>query len=278
MASVVIAGALFIQYARQDNIFRTEAIRRQHEMDSLVAVFDAYAAKTAPAPMHIPTLDGNFIDPTRVLIWKYNLAHYRPFFQGFDDRLTLLRNDAMDRWGREGTQLVRSLRAGDPRFIRALETDQDLQSLYLVGVELEPSRVKAKPDVPPTRLDALKIENADIVGSAANSVSFTTAGGASVMLLPDEWDPEQAHILSMNVSAALNEPTTAEQPQFEVLFEGQLPIPYLPNRIAVPNAGGVVSVDLLQLYSYSLNSRVSILRLRFPAAGTYTIADVRLAK
>jgi hypothetical protein len=138
MASVVIAGALFIQYARQDNIFRTEAIRRQKEMDSLVAVFGAYAAKAAPAPMHIPTLDGNFIYPTRVLIWKYNPAHYRPFFQGLDDRLTLLRNDAMDRWGREGTQLVPSLRAAtDPGFIRALETDQDLQSLYLVGVELE---------------------------------------------------------------------------------------------------------------------------------------------
>jgi hypothetical protein len=39
-------------------------------MDSLVAVFGAYAAKAAPAPMHIPTLDGNFIYPTRVLIWN----------------------------------------------------------------------------------------------------------------------------------------------------------------------------------------------------------------
>jgi hypothetical protein len=64
--------------------------------------------------------------------------------------------------------------------------------------------------------------------STANSVSFTTAGGALVMLLPDEWDPEQAHILSMNVTAALNKPNIAEQPQFEVLFEGQLPIPYSP--------------------------------------------------
>jgi hypothetical protein len=168
--------------------------------------------------------------------------------------------------------------ATDPGFIRALETDQDLQSLYLVGVELEPSRAKAKPDIPSMRLDALKIENADIVRSTANSVSFATAGGASVMLLPDEWDPEQAHILSMNVTAALNKPNIAEQPQFEVLFEGQLPIPYLPDRIAVPNAGGAVSVDLLQLYSYSLNSRVGKLRLRFPAAGSYAIADVRLSR
>jgi hypothetical protein len=82
----------------------------------------------------------------------------------------------------------------------------------------------------------------------------------------------------MNVTAALNKPNIAEQPQFEVLFEGQPPIPYLPDRIAVPNAGGAVSVDLLQLYSYSLNSRVGKLRLRFPAAGSYTIDDVRLSR
>jgi len=277
--SVLIAAALFVQYARQDNIFRTEALRRGQQMENLLAVFRDYAAKTAPEPIHIPTLDGNFIYPTHaVLLYKYNLAHYRPFFQGFDDRVTLLRNAAMDNWGMEGTQTVESLReATDPAFIRALETDRDLQSLYLGSVELEP-RVKVRPDAQPIDLAALTIKNADIVRSTASSVSFTTAGGALAMLLPGDWDPEQAHILSINISAALDKPVPGEEAQVEVQFEGQLPIPYRPNRIAVPHDGGVVSVDLLQLYSYSLNSRVGKLSLRFPGAGSYTIADIRLAR
>ena len=275
---MLIAATLFVQYARQDNTFRTEAIHRGQQMDNLIAVFRNYAAEAAPEPVHIPTLDGNFIYPTHaVLLYKYNLAHYRPFFQGFDDRLTLLRNTAMDNWGMEGTHTVRSLReATDPAFVRALETDPNLQSLYLDGVELEPRRTR--PDGESMRLDELAIGNADIVRSTASSVSFTTTGGASAMLLPGDWDPEKIHILSINISAVLDKPIPGEEPKVEVLFEGQLPIPYRPNRIAVPRGGGVISVDLLQLYSYSLNPQVGKLRLRFPNAGSYTIADVRLAR
>ena len=127
-------------------------------------------------------------------------------------------------------------------------------------------------------LDELAISNADIVRSSANSVSFKTAGGASAMLLPGDWDPEQIHILSMNVSAVLDKPVPGEEPQVEVLFEGQLPIPYRPNRIVVPQGGSIITVDLLQLYSYSLNPQVGKLSLRFPGAGSYTIADLRLAR
>ena len=279
VASVLLAAMLFVLYAHQDNIFRSEGIQRRQQMESLVAVFRNYAARTAPAPMHIPTLDGNYIYPAHSgLLFKYNLAHYRPFFEGFDGRLTLLRNQAMDSWGKEGTQTVDSLRAAtDPEFIRALEADSGLQSLYLDSVELEPRRT-AVPDAQPIRLDALKFENADIVSRTASSVSFTTAGGASVILKASDWDPEQAHILSINVSATPDKPTPGEPTKFEVQFEGQLPIPYLPNQVAVPKQGGVVSVDLLQLYSFSLNPRVSKLSLRFPRAGSYSIADIRLAK
>lgn len=277
--AVLIAVAIFVQYKRQDNIFRTEAIRRGQQMDHLVGVFRNYADSTAHAPMHIPTLDGNFIYPAHaVLLFKYNLAHYRPFFQGFDDRLTLLRNDAMDNWGKEGTRTVPSLReATDPAFVRALQTNSDLQSLYLDSVELEP-RNTVRPDAQPLRLDELTIENANVISRTANSVSFTTAGGASAMLMPGDWDPEQLHVLSMNVSTSPEKHTPGETTQFEVLFEGQLPIPYLPNRIAVPEGGGVVSVDLLQLYSYSLNPRVGKLSLRFPLAGGYVITDIRLGR
>jgi hypothetical protein len=279
-AALLIAVVLFVQYARQDNVFRAEAIRRQREMDSLVAVFENYAAQTAPAPMHIPTLDGNFVYPAHYkTLYKYNLAHYRPFFLGFDKRLTLLRNEAMDPWGGEvGAQEVPSLRAAtDAEFIRALETNPDLQSLYLGSVELEP-RLTPPPETPPMRLDGLKIEGADVTGSRTDSIAFTTAGGASVMLLPNEWDPEQAHILSINITASLDKPPAEGEDGFEVLFEGQLPFPYRPNRISLPRDGGVVSVDLLQLYSYALNTRVGRLSLRFPQAGRYTIADIRLAQ
>lgn len=277
--AVLIAAAVFVQYKRQDNIFRTEAIRRGQQMDHLVGVFRSYADSTAPAPMHIPTLDGNFIYPTHaVLLYRYNLAHYRPFFQGFDERLTLLRNTAMDNWGKEGTRTVPSLRdATDPAFVRALQTNSDLQSLYLDSVELEP-RKTIRPDAQPLRLDGLAIENANVVSRTANSVSFTTAGGALAMLMPGDWDPELAHVLSMNVSAIPDKLPPGEKTQFEVLFEGQLPIPYRPNRIAVPDGGGVVSVDLLQLYSYSLNPRVGKLSLRFPQAGGYVITDMRLGR
>ena len=275
--AVLVAAAVFVQYKRQDNIFQTEAIRRGQQMDHLVDVFRNYADITAPAPMHIPTLDGNFIYPTHaILLYKYNLAHYRPFFRGFDERLTLLRNGAMDNWGKEGTRTVPSLReATDPAFVRALQTNSDLQSLYLDSVELEP-RKASRPDAPPLQLDRLAIENANVTGSTANSVSFATAGGANVMLVPGDWDPEQVHVLSMNVSASPDKLPPGEKIQFEVLFEGQLPIPYRPNRIAVPDGGGVVSVDLLQLYSYSLNPRVGKLSLRFPQAGGYVISDIRL--
>ena len=59
--AVLIAATLFVQYARQDNTFRTEAIHRGQQMDNLIAVFRNYAAEAAPEPVHIPTLDGNFI-------------------------------------------------------------------------------------------------------------------------------------------------------------------------------------------------------------------------
>ena len=96
------------------------------------------------------------------------------------------------------------------------------------------------------------------------------------MLLDDNWDPEQAHILTLRVSAVPDKPIPGEETYIEVTFEGQLPIPYSANKFAVPKEGGEISVDLLQLYSYSLNPQVGKLGLRFPSAGSYTISGVRL--
>jgi hypothetical protein len=272
--AVAIVGVLFLRYALEDNQYRAEAARRRQQMDSLLATFTDYASKTAPAPMHIPTLDGVFIWPQHERLFKYNLAHYRPFFQGFDDRLTLLRNDAMDTWGMEGTQLVASLRRGtDPDFVRALETDRDLQSLYLGGVDLAPLP-KARLDGATINLDPSGVSNTLTLTASEGSLSFTTAGGASIMLLPENWDPEQAHILTLRVSAVPDKPIPGEETYIEVTFEGQLPIPYAANKIALPKDGGEISVDLLQLYSYSLNPQVGQLGLRFPSAGIYVISGV----
>jgi hypothetical protein len=276
--AVAIVGVLFFRYAREDNRYLAEATLRRQLMDSLVATFANYAAKIVPSPMHIPTLDGVFIFPQHERLYKYNLAHYRPFFQGFNDRLTLLRNTAMQTWGMEGTQTVLSLRrATDPEFVRALETDHDLQSLYLGSVDLVPLP-KAQLDGEPMHLDAVRVSNSTSLFVNDDAVSFSTAGGASIMLFPENWDPEQAHILTLRVSAVPDKPIPGEETQIEVVFEGQLPIPYSANKIAIPKEGGDVSVDLLQLYSYSLNPQVGKLGLGFPVAGSYAISGVRLVR
>jgi hypothetical protein len=50
------------------------------------------------------------------------------------------------------------------------------------------------------------------------------------------------------------------------------------NKIVLPKDGGEISVDLLQLYSYSLNPQVGRLGLRFPSAGSYTVSGVWLIR
>jgi hypothetical protein len=275
-AALAVAGIFFVLYARGENRYAQEAVLRKQQMHDLVATVTDYASKTAPAAMHIPTLDGIFIFPQHLTLFKYNLAHYRPFLQGCDNRLTLLRNTAMDTWGVEGTETVPSLRqATDPAFVHALETDRRLQSLYLDGVELSPLP-KAPPGGEPASLDAVKVSNATLLASSVGSLSFSTTGSASVVLFPGDWDPEQVHIFTMRIAATY--PIPNPQTKIEVSFEGQLPIPYAANKIVLPEDGGDISIDLLQLYSYALNPRVGKLTLRFPAPGTYTISDVRQAR
>jgi hypothetical protein len=80
----------------------------------------------------------------------------------------------------------------------------------------------------------------------------------------------------MHVDAVLSDPKPFEETRFEIVFEGPLPIPYEANTITLPKDAHEISVDLLQLYCYSLNPRVARLALRFPRAGSYTISDIRL--
>lgn len=274
--AAVVVCAFFVVRCALPGLVLDGPLRKQ-ERDSLVAAFAGYAARTAPEPMHIPSLDGPFIYARYESLYLYNLGMYRPFFEGFDDRLTLLRNDAMGTWGIEGTtETVPSLRrATDPDFIRALRSDRDLQSLYLSGIDMMPLD-KPRLDGEPVSFDTASVSGADSLTASEHSLSLVTAGGASVVLRRDRWDPEQAHIISMRINALPADPKRGEAVQVEVAFEGELAIPYAANRIALPKDGGDVSVDLLQLYSFSLNPEVGMLRLRFPRAGAYTITDVRL--
>jgi hypothetical protein len=273
--AIAITAATFVGYAIQNHWWKTGPIRKQQQ--SLISVFERYAERTAPAPMNIPTLDGAYIWPRYNLLFTYNLSHYRPFFGPFDERMNLLRNQAMDPWGREMTQTVSSLRrATDPAFIEALKTDKDLQSLYLGGVELR------QKDLQPGKRDAIRLEAANVAGASASStddgtLTIATEGGASIRLSAGDWDPETSHILTFRVMASPATPQLGGE-SIEVAFAGDLPIPYASNKLLLPKGGGVVSIDLLQLYSYALNPRVRDLSLRFPRAGSYTISDVSLSR
>ena len=275
-AVISVACILFLAGVRGENRYAIGAMHRKEQMREVLGPFADYAAKTAPAAMHIPTLDGNFIFPQHTTLWKYNLAHYRVFFHGFDDRLTLLRNSSMETWGSEATETVPSLRqATDPEFVQALQTNRDLQSLYLTGVELI-SLPQPIPGGEPVSPNSIKISNATSIVKSAESISFTSRGLASAILLSRDWDPEDIHIFTIRIDAVYERPRS--DTKIQVVFDGQLPIPYLANTIVLPAEGGEISFDLLQLYSYSLNPRVSNVTLRFPSDGSYTISRVRIVR
>jgi hypothetical protein len=154
--------------------------------------------------------------------------------------------------------------------------DPNIQALYLSGIELTPSsapRVAAAA----ADLNAVEVANAEIVDRTANVLTLKSTGAASVTVFPGGWDPENAHILSMRASAALDQPRPGEDPKLALAFEGELAIPYAANTIVVANGESDISIDLLQLYSYSLNPTVGRLRLLFPERGTFTISDIRLS-
>src|SRR5258708_7469961 len=278
VAAFMIIAVLFVRYTLQDHPWLTEGPRRKQQQQSLIDVFTRYADRLAPAPMHIPTLDGAFIWPHYNLLFTYNLSHYRPFFGSFDERLTLLRSQAMDPWGRESTQTVASLRqATDPVFVEALETDQRLQELYLGGDELRPKTNARLDQQEVIRLDEANVANAASASAHDSSLTVSTTGGATIRLIAGDWDPETKHVLTMRIVPA---PVTPEPPGewIEVIFSADLPVPYAHNRVSVPKGGSDISIDLLQLYSYALNPRVRDLGLRFPHAGNYTISNVRFGR
>src|SRR5258708_40327745 len=153
----------------------------------------------------------------------------------------------MDPWGRESTQTVSSLRqATDPVFLEALETDQRLQELYLGGVELRPKTNARLDQQEVIRLDEANVANAASVSAHDSSLTVSTTGGATIRLIAGDWDPETKHVLTMRIVPA---PVTPEPPGewIEVIFSGDLPIPYPLNTDIVPKWGTIISINLLRL-------------------------------
>lgn len=279
--AVVTFGILCLVVGRHvvsTNPWIKETQLRQQQLYELVSVFAKYAQRTAPAPMRIVTLDGEYLYPHYNLLAKYNLAHYRPFFASFDSRLTLLRNAAMFDWGSEATTTVPSLRtAVDPDFIHALETDVALQALYFGAIELQTSPRSPPSTGAPLAVHQLKLSNAQSVAAEEGTLSFSTRGGAEIRLVEGVWDPEAAHVLTLRVEGEnIGDRGTAKpEIEIELTFSGELKVPYAANRIRIPSDGGQLSIDLLQLYSYALNPTVRDLVLRFPHGGRYRISGLR---
>jgi hypothetical protein len=274
-AAVVVVAMVFLSTVREPNRFAKEGLQRRAQMADVLTSFDAYAA-AQPGPLRIPALDGVFIAAGHPLLHTYNLGHYRPFLR-FDDRLTLLRNDAMQGWGADETRRVPSLRrAIEPSFREALLSQPRLQSLYFAGAELAPmDRVPERIDA--VRLDRVVVSGAEVLDRSADTLSFRTTGGAAVVIAGEVGDPEMRHRLVLRIAA---EPDRANAGAIPVMvtFTGDLPIPYKPNRLLLPAPTSDVAVDLLQVYAYALNERVGQLALQFPYAGRYTLAGLKFGR
>jgi len=161
--------------------------------------------------------------------------------------------------------------------VQALEADQRLQELYLGAVELRPKAPAPLDRQSAVRLDEANVANATSISARDGALTISTTGGASLRLIAGDWDPETNHVLTLRVVPAAVAPEPGGD-WVEVTFSGDLPFRYAPNRVSLPQGGGDVSIDLLQLYSYALNPRVRDLGLRFPRAGGYTISDVHFGR
>ena len=268
-ASVVVAGFIAGR-ATAENQHARDAKQRKFELYTLTAIFDRYADDAAPANLRIPTLDGAFIEPVYPSLFVYNLTHYRPFLRS-RDRVTLLTSPWMDGWGHLGSENVRSLRAAtDASFVDAPEREGPLRDLYLGPVALRLEK-------PPAHA-VLRPVNLSLAGGAAGPESpdrilkFHSESDATLRPGDSWWDPEVRHRLLMRIDGdpALT-PGRLDRVKVSLRFRGERAFPYVWNTARVPAGGGAFTVDLLQLYSYSLNPRVGDLELRVSGAGSYAV-------
>jgi hypothetical protein len=226
--------------------------------------------------LRIPSLDGKFIYSVYPKLFKYNLSHYMDFIVPEGEKVILYKNKAMQGWTAKDVVTVTSLRSNiDSEFIKYLENDSYAQRLYLSPVELSANSVSDTT----AKLDSSKLiplENTTTLSHQSNgSILLNSNGAAELIIDKGDWDPEERHLLVINVGHYGT--TNTDNVKLEVHFTGELKIPYNKNYIEIPSGKqSTLLIDLLQIYSYSLNQRVGRLRIAFPVPGKYLVSEMHL--
>lgn len=226
--------------------------------------------------LSIPVLDGKYIYDVYPKLWTYNLSHYSDFLVPAGKKVVFFRNKAMQGWVAKDAVTVASLRSHtDKDFIRLLQNDTYVQRLYLSPVELSKYSVSAMLlELDP--IASCQFENAlSLSPQPHGGMLLDSDGTAEVIIDKSDWDPEEKHVLVLTIE--YHGKNSKDGVKLEVDFSGELKIPYVKNYFVIPSGKQCTfSIDLLQLYSYSLNTRVSNLRVGFPIPGTYKIYGISL--
>ena len=226
--------------------------------------------------LRIPALDGKYIYNAYPKLWTYNLTHYMDFLVPKGKRVVFNRNEVMQSWTAKDTVTVVSLRSNtDIHFIRLLENDAYVQRMYLSPVELSTNSNSDTSIMSDSINPGQFINTSSLLAQPDGGMLLESDGTAEMIVDKSDWDPEEKHILALTIE--YQEKNRKDGVKLEVNFSGELKIPYDKNYFVIsPGKQSTLSIDLLQLYSYSLNTQVANLRVGFPTPGTYKISGVSL--
>jgi hypothetical protein len=224
----------------------------------------------------IPSLDGLYIFDIYPILGEYPLEHYQDFIVPAGHKAKFIRNIAMKASVAHNEEIVASLRGEThPYFVKTLETGSYVQRLYLASLPLHFQRrecpdgslgggVAAEPGSPAEQ-DSFK---------GGETLILDSQGDVMVPIRNRPWDPETAHLLSLNIRALS---TAAQTVRIEIAFHGALQIPYpTPWLELTVDEAHCLSVDLLQVYAYALNPQITHLVVRFRTPGRYQISQFTL--
>lgn len=226
--------------------------------------------------LRIPSLDGNYIFNEYPRLFKYNLSHYLDFIVPEGERVILHKNKAMQGWSAKDVVTVTSLRSNiDTEFISFLENNSYAQRLYLSPIELS-ANIVANTNLMDDSIRLTQLLNTSTLSRKLNgSIFFHNDGDSEIIVDKGSWNPEERHLLAINVGYYGT--TKTDNVKLEVHFTGELKIPYRKNYILIPSGKqSILSIDLLQIYSYSLNPQVRNLRICFPVPGDYLVTSMNL--
>lgn len=253
-----------------------EARTRKNNVDEIKQRLILPLLASQNSELHIPSLDGNNIFNIYPKLFKYNLSHYLDFVVPKGERVVLYKNKAMQTWAAKDVVTVTSLRSNiDKIFVKYLENDMYAQLLYLSPVELSSNTVldttfKTYPNIQGP------LESRSAISYQQGGYALFHSNGRTELIVDrGVWDPETRHLLVLNVEYQGN--SMADSLRLDVNFSGELKIPYSKNFVIIPSRKKcTISIDLLQIYAYSLNQQVGNLRIGFPVSGKYLVSGVTL--